>query len=45
MPEGSHSALHQGPMGEGKTNAVNLILFVLVIADYEITSPVTWNFN
>lgn len=22
MPEGSHSALHQGPMGEGKINAV-----------------------
>ena len=37
MPEGSHSALHQGPMGEGKVNAIiTSEIHALVIAAYEL---------
>lgn len=43
MPEGSHSALHQGPMGEGKTSALIFSLtYALVIAVYESTSFMIW---
>lgn len=39
MPEGSHSALHQDPMGEGKINTIKIgMTHVLVIAAYELTS-------
>ena len=46
MPEGSRSALHQGPMGEGKVNAIiTSVIHALVIAAYELTSFMTWGFN
>lgn len=46
MPEGSHSALHQGPMGEGKISVVIFSMtHALVIAAYELTSLITWSFN
>ena len=45
MPEGSHSALHQGPMGEGKISAaiLSIMTHALLIAARELTSLIIFN--
>lgn len=50
MPEESHSALHQGPMGEGK-DLRNYVYYAPVIAVFlfvvffNLASGVIWLFN
>lgn len=46
MPEGSHSALHQGAMGEGKISAITFsVTQASVIAISKLASLIIWSFN
>lgn len=44
MPEESHSALHQGPMGEGK-DLFSCIYYPPVIAVSKLAGVIIWLFN
>jgi len=45
MPEGSHSALHQDPMGEGEINAIKSSMTLAPVnAAQELTRLLTWGF-
>lgn len=44
MPEESHSALYQGPMGEGK-DPCSYIYYAPVIAASQLAGVLIWLFN